>query len=516
MYRKQSNSDFSIVIPTLTLSAVIAGTLIFFPDTARRIISMLYSMVVGQFGWMYILACLTSFAFLGWVTFSKFGDITFGKRGEKPVYSNFAWAGMLFTSGVGSSAVILGFVEPLYYLKDPALSIEPFSELAYEYAHMYGQFHWGLSAWAFYIPAITAIGLIVFKDNEHLLRLSVVNNHLHPGSISRFLGKCIDVLVMFAILAGISTSLGLAVPVVSNLISGLFRIPNTLPLQIVILMIWISIFTFSVFRGLDRGIKLLSDINVVLLILFGSVLLILGPTIDILKMEVNSIGLYLQDFVRINTWLDPFGSGEFQEMWTIFYWGWWLTFMPLMALFIVRTSRGRTLRSVVWQQMLWGTLGCWFCFGIFGGFTLHLQQTGTVDYAAMLETQGQEAVVVSLLRAMPLAPLMILLFCLLVFIFLATTIDSAAYILASSSAKTLSVDSQPSRPMRIFWAGVLAVLSIGLLVINELKAVQTISLIAGLPMIFVQFYMVFAGYKLVKRFGAPAAQKRDRAREMAE
>ena len=167
---------------------------------------MLYSMVVGQFGWMYILACLTSFAFLGWVTFSKFGDITFGKRGEKPVYSNFAWAGMLFTSGVGSSAVILGFVEPLYYLKDPALSIEPFSELAYEYAHMYGQFHWGLSAWAFYIPAITAIGLIVFKDNEHLLRLSVVNNHLHPGSISRFLGKCIDVLVMFAILAGISTS----------------------------------------------------------------------------------------------------------------------------------------------------------------------------------------------------------------------------------------------------------------------------------------------------------------------
>ena len=134
----------------------------------------------------------------------------------------------------------------------------------------------------------------------------------------------------------------------------------------------------------------------------------------------------------------------------------------------------------------------------------------------MLETQGQEAVVVSLLRAMPLAPLMILLFCLLVFIFLATTIDSAAYILASSSAKTLSVDSQPSRPMRIFWAGVLAVLSIGLLAINELKAVQTISLIAGLPMIFVQFYMVFAGYKLVKRFGAPAAQKRDRAREMAE
>ena len=83
---------------------------------------MLYSMVVGQFGWMYILACLTSFAFLGWVTFSKFGDITFGKRGEKPVYSNFAWAGMLFTSGVGSSAVILGFVEPLYYLKESSRS----------------------------------------------------------------------------------------------------------------------------------------------------------------------------------------------------------------------------------------------------------------------------------------------------------------------------------------------------------------------------------------------------------
>ncbi|NLL03515.1 MAG: hypothetical protein GX269_04370 [Clostridiales bacterium] len=340
---------------------------------------------------------------------------------------------------------------------------------------------------------MVAIALIVYKENIPELRLSVVNNYMSNSKASRFFGKAIDVFVMVAILCGISTSLGLAVPIMSNLISTMFSIPNSLGLKIFIVAIWIIIFTTSVFRGLDKGIKILSDINIIILIVFASIIFIAGPSIDILKMEVNSIGLFAENFIRINTWTDPFGSGDFQKMWTYFYWGWWLTFMPLMALFIVRVSRGRTIRNVVVQQLVWGSLGCWFCFAIFGGYSLYIQKSGAIDIVYLLENYGQEEAMAQILNTIPFTKILVVVFCVLLFVFLATTIDSAAYILATNCSRNLSINSQPSRIVRIFWALVLAVLSIGLLVVDELTAVQTIALIASLPLIPIQFYMCRSG-----------------------
>ena len=498
MNHSKQKIDYAILVPTILLIGAIAAGLMFRPVLARQIIQHVYDGIVGRFGWMYMVACLASFLLLAWITFSGTGNFRLGGEDAKPAYNEFEWASMLFTSGVGSSAVILGFMEPLYYLESPPYGIEPFTTEAYEYAHMYGQFHWGPSAWAFYIPAIVAVGLIVFNKNEPALRLSVVNKYLSRTRAGHFLGKVLDVIVQFGIVAGISTSMGLAVPVISLLLSQTFHIPNNMLLKVGIICIWICIFSFSVFRGLDKGIRILSNFNMVLLLIFGGAVLIFSGVNDVFKMEVNSIGLYFQNFLRLNTWLDPFGEGEFQKMWTIFYWGWWLTFMPLMALFTVRVSRGRTLRHVVWMQLIWGSLGCWGCFMIFGGHSLKLQNTGALDLVATLNQSGQDKAVVQILQSLPAAPLMAVLFCVLIFVFLATTIDSAAYVLASSSVRNLQVSEQPSRSYRVFWAAVLAVLSIALLVIDQLKAVQTLSLIAGLPLIFVQLYLCWAAYRLLK------------------
>lgn len=498
MQEKKRNIDLSVVIPTLVLIGCIAVGFLVAPELSKALIQRVYDALAGNLGWLYVLACIASFLLLGWVTFSKVGDIRLGGPDAEQAYSEFEWASMLFTSGVGSSVVILGFLEPLYYLSQPPFGMEPFGTEAYEYAHMYGQFHWGPSAWAFYIPAIIAVSILVFQKKEPSLRLSVVTKYLGKGKASRIAGKLLDIFVQFGIVAGISTAMGLAVPVISLLISNTFNIPNGMLLKVVIVLIWIAIFSFSVFRGLDKGIKVLSNFNMVLLIVFLGIVLFMGGFNDIMKMEVNSMGLYVQNFVRLNTWLDPFGSGEFQKMWTIFYWGWWLTFMPMMALFTVRISRGRSLKKVVWMQLIWGSLGCWACFMIFGGYALKIQQSGALDLAASLAQNGQDVTLEMLLHNMPMAPVMVVLFCVLIFIFLATTIDSSAYVLASGSSKNLKIDEQPSRKMRIFWAGVLAVLSISLLVINQLKAVQTLSLLAGFPLIFVQLYLVWAAVRLMK------------------
>lgn len=497
--RKNQNQkiDYHVVIPTLILVAGIVFVLIVFPTASKNVIQILYDKTVEKWGWLYIVCCLASFVFVGWLTISPYGKLRLGGEDAKPAYRTLEWAGMIFTSGVGSSAVLLGFMEPLYYVNEPPFDMVPFSKEAYEYAHMYGQFHWGLSAWAVYIPAIVCIAMVVYQKGETSLRLSTITKYT-KGKPKKIWGKLIDILVLFGILAGISTSLGLAIPVLSGLISDAFHIPNNFMLKVGILGIWILLFSMSVFRGLDKGIRILSNINLALLSIFLVIILLLGSVPQIMKMEINSIGLYIQEFVRMNTWLDPFGDGAFPKLWTIFYWGWWLTFMPMMALFVVRVSKGRTLRSVVWLQMLFGTLGCWLCFGVFGGYSLQVQQSGTLNLVKIIETEGQSQAMIQLLESMPGSFFITILFCVLMFVFLATTIDSAAYVLASSSMKYLKVDTQPSRGVRIFWAFVLATLSMGLLLLDELTAVQTIALLAGFPLIFVQFYLCKKGVYLLK------------------
>lgn len=498
---KNGKVEWSVTLPTVIVIAGIFFVFILIPEKTKFFIEYVYKIAVDKYGWAYIAACMASFAVLLWISFSKYGNIKLGGANEKPQYSNFSWGAMIFTSGVGSSAVILGFMEPLYYLEKPPFEIAAFSEEAYEYAHMYGQFHWGLSAWAFYIPAIAALGIAVYKENTQSLRFSSVIGLMSHKRTGKILGKFIDILVMVAVLAGVSTSLGLAVPVISKLISDMLQIPNNLFLQIIVIGIWILIFTVSVVRGLDKGIKILSNINIYILFAFAGILLLICSASNIFKAEVNSIGLYLQNFIRINTWLDPYGHGDFQRLWTIFYWGWWLTFMPMMAMFVVRVSKGRTLKNVIWLQMIFGTLGCWLCFCVFGGYSLNIQKSGQLDLVHMLNESGQDAAMVSLIKNMQFPTLMTILFCVLIFVFLATTIDSTAFVLAGNSQRELGIDSQPGRIQRVFWALMLAVLSVGLLFIGEIKALQTVALLAGVPLIFLQFYLCWAGVKLVKKWG---------------
>ena len=260
----------------------------------------------------------------------------------------------------------------------------------------------------------------------------------------------------------------------------------------VVLTVWILIFGTSVYLGLDKGIQRLSNINIGMAFLFMLVVLLAGPTVDILKMEVNSAGLYVREFFRMSTYMQPFGSGEFTKNWTVFYWGWWIAFMPMMGMFIGKISRGRTIKNVVWGQLLWGTLGCCFSFMIFGGYSLWLQQSGQVDLAAILNEEGQGGAVIAILETLPMARFMMLFLCIVCFIYLATTIDSCAYVLAGVTTKALAPDQEPARWNRIFWAVVFCVLSIALMLIGGIESVKIMSVVTGLPLIFVLFLLMLA------------------------
>ena len=232
--------------------------------------------------------------------------------------------------------------------------------------------------------------------------------------------------------------------------------------------------------------------------MFMLLILFVGPTNEILKMEVNSVGLYMQNFIRLSTWMAPFGDSSFVENWTIFYWGWWIAFMPMMGMFVARISQGRTVREVVWGQMLWGSAGCALSFMVFGGYTLFLQKNGIVDISGILRSGGQGKAILAILDTLPFPEVTTVFFCVLCFIYLATTIDSCAYVLAGTTTTEMRHGEEPARWNRLIWAAIFCASSIGLLFIDGFKAVQTISIVAGLPLIGVLVILMLVSAKMLK------------------
>ena len=227
-------------------------------------------------------------------------------------------------------------------------------------------------------------------------------------------------------------------------------------------------------------------------------ILLYGPTASLFKMETNSIGLYLKEFFRMSTYTDPFGTGTFPKDWTSFYWAWWLTFMPMMGLFVGKISRGRTIRNVMWGQLLWGTLGCCTSFMIFGGYALYLQSSGKVDVAGILKEGGNSAAVIAIIETFPFSNVVLMFLCILLFIYLATTIDSSAYVLAGSTTKILDENRDPARWNRIFWAAAFCLLSIGLLMIDGMETIKLISVIAGIPLVVVIYLVMVSVVRMLK------------------
>ena len=252
---------------------------------------------------------------------------------------------MMFTAGIGGSLIAWGIAEPIHYVQTPPFGIQPHSSSAMEWAHMYPLFHWGITPWAFYAIPSVPVAYMLFVKQAPMMKISVTCEGALPTRGRKPLGKLIDVVIALGIIGGTSTSLGLGVPLVSAMVFELFGIPDVLMTKLVVLALWLVLFGASAYRGLKKGIKILADINMVIAAITLLFILLAGPTLFILSISVNSIGLLADNFVRMMTWMDPIEKSGFPEAWTIFYWAWWIAFAPFVALFVGRISRGRTIRQ---------------------------------------------------------------------------------------------------------------------------------------------------------------------------
>lgn len=466
-----------------SLGVIVVATLalVLFRDTAEPVLNAMLTGITYNLDWAFQFLTFGLFVLLMYLVFSKYGKVRLGE--EPPEFSTFSWGAMLFCAGMGTSIMFWSMMEPMYYYMGPPFGYEPNSSQAAEWAVTYGLFHWGISAWSLYALPTVTIAYSFFVKKNHSLKISSACRGILGKHADGWLGKIIDILVIWSLVGGLGTSLGLGVPMVSAVIGEIFGVAQSLTLSIIIIAVWVVIYSASAYVGLYKGIRKLSDWNVYLALGLAVFVLLAGPTLFILSNFTNSFGLMLQNFAFMSFSTDPINQGGFPQSWTVFYWAWFAATAPFIGLFVARISRGRTIRELITHILLWGSVGSWLYFGIFGGYSLNLQLSGALDVLGVMSESGDPAAIVEILKSLPLSFLVLPFFAVLGFIFLATSLDSATYILASITTKELSAGQEPARWNRMLWGMVLAALAVSLLLIGGLNVIQTSSVIVSVPVI---------------------------------
>lgn len=492
--------DKMIFFSTIGLIVALCIPLIIFPTEGTNIVNSIHHYLTYNFGFLNMWAGVAAFITVIWLSFSKFGNIVFGNQDEKPEFNDFSWATMMFCTGIGAGVMYWGSIEWAYYYTSPPFGLAPGSWEAAEYSIAYGMFHWGPIGWSLYALPALPLAYCYYIRKQDIFKISETLRPILGSKVDTMLGKIIDILFIFGATGASATSLGLGTPMIAACISKVTGAPITLQLNLVVLLIITLIFSISAYSGLKKGIQLLSNINVILMFAILIFIFLVGPTLFILKMGTTSIGLLVQNFFRMSTWMDPVNNSGFPESWTVFYWAWWIISSPLIGMFIAKISKGRSVRKVLMGSLIFGSLGCALMFLGLGNLGLHLQVTGQMDVVKILNESGPNVGIVAMLSTLKFNKLIILLFAVVATVFSATTFDSISYVLAMATSKNISQNQEPAKWNRLFWAFALAIMPTTLILIEgPLSTIQTSSIINVIPGIIIMVGMVISFILMVKQ-----------------
>ena len=480
-------TDKTIFYASLVALVFCIAPIIIWSQDSYQILLALKLSIENAFGSIYQVLTFTVLIFVLWLAFSKHGKIKLGDGDYH--FNTFSWVSMLFCAGVATGILYWGTIEWAYYYESPPFGIAPRSKLAIEYAATYGMFHWGIAGWAFYcLPAI-ALSFMYHVKRVPLLRISSSCRGLLGKHADGMPGQIIDVLFMVGLLGSTGTSMGLGIPMIAAGVESVFGFSESFLLKVFVILFCASIFSISVYLGLNLGIKRLSNFNTIAAFIFLAFVFLAGPTIFILKMSLNSFGLMIQNFVRMMTWTDPVTDSRFVEDWSIFYWSWWVAVGPFNGIFITKISGGRSIRQVILGTMLFGSIGCAIFYNILGNYALHLELSGQFLTTALIHLGKGAHAISGVIGSLPGGHVTLFLFTLMSVVFMATTFDSTSYSLASCATEKLEAHQEAARWHRLFWAFTLVILPLSLIFIGGLESLKLAVLISALPLIFVYVMM---------------------------
>jgi len=447
--------------------------------------------IVRDFGWYYVIAAAAFVVFAIWIGFSRFGDIVLGQDDEKPEFSTLSWLSLLFAAGMGIGLVFYGVAEPLSHFASPRPGVTGDDDALAQQALTQTFLHWGLHAWAIYVVVGLALAYAIHRRSRPVSIRWALEPLLGKRVVGGW-GNLIDVLALIGTLFGVATSLGLGVLQIGSGLEYTGVADNTRGLQIGLIVVVTLIAIGSLLSGVGKGMKILSNINLGLAAVLLVFVLFVGPTQFLLGEFVQSIGQYVQGFVGLAFDTSAFAGKagqDWQGAWTTFYWGWWMSWAPFVGIFIARISRGRTVRQFVLGVLFVPTLLTFLWFAIMGGTALYDQLHGTGDLVGADGSVSVEQVLFQLLGAMPAGSVLVIGAIILIGVFFVTSADSGALVMGMIAT---GGQIEPKNWIRVFFAGVTALVAVALLLAGGLNALKTAAITTALPFSIVMVLMCWS------------------------
>ncbi|MDV6012894.1 BCCT family transporter [Haloechinothrix sp. LS1_15] len=453
----------------------------------QRVFTSLQAGIASWFGWYYVLAVGGFLVFVIWLGASRFGRIRLGEQDSEPEYRYLTWFAMLFTAGMGIGLVFWAVAEPLSHLAEPPMT-EPGTPQAETESMRFTFFHWGLHAWAVYIVVGVCLAYFSYR---HKLPLAI-RSALYPILGRRIHGRwgdAVDTFAVFGTMFGVATSLGFGILQVNAGLASLDLLPQSTGVQLVLIAAITFAAVCSLVAGLDKGILRLSVTNLCIGLALMLFVLLAGPTRDVLASFVQQLGHYAQTLPETTLWTDAQAQTGWQAGWTIFYWGWWISWSPFVGMFIARVSRGRTIREFVFGVLLIPTLFTFLWLAVFGNTAFSVDSATGGAISAQVADDPAVALF-GLLDELPLTAIMSVLAILLVAAYFVTSSDSASLVI---DMLTSGGDENAPVVQRVFWAllqgGVAAVLLLA--GSSGLEALQTAAITTALPFSVIMLLMCF-------------------------
>lgn len=480
----KENSVFILSL-FLTLVFIVWGA--FFTDNLTLVTNAVYNGSIDYLGWVYLGSTLFFVIFSIYLLFSKYGNIRLGRKNEEPDFSTGSWLAMLFGAGMGIGIVYWSVAEPVTHYTTPPYG-KGFTVDAADTAMKFTFFHWGLHPWAIY--TVIGLALAFFQYNKRLP--ASISSAFYPilgDKIYGPIGKTIDILSIFATVFGIATSLGLGAMQITSGMHAIFGIPDTLLIQLVVIIVGTVLFIISINTGLERGIKYLSNAAIILSLVIMVLILFVGPALTVIKVFFHTTGLYISDFLHMSLRLNPFGGGEWIASWTLFYWAWWIAWAPFVGMFIARVSKGRTIREFVVGVLIFPTLGTCLWMSVFGGSALEIVQAAGNHELAKQIAENVNLSIFTFFDRLPLSSLLSIIGFAVIAIYYITVADTATFVLGMlSEGGTLN----PSNKIKMTWGVIQSAVAAVLLIAGGLDVLQTASIAAALPFAIILVFMCFS------------------------
>ncbi len=472
---------------------LLVGFAITAPRTAQNLFESIQAWILGNASWFYILVVAIILLSVAFLAISRYGDIKLGPDHSEPDYRNFTWFAMLFSAGMGIGLMFFGVAEPVMHFMSPPVG-EGATAAAARESMKITFFHWGLHAWAIYAVVALTLAFFSFRHGLPLTLRSalypLIGNRIH-GPI----GHAVDVFAIIGTVLGVATSLGLGVAQMNSGLNHLFGIPVGVMPQIILIVITCGLATLSVASGLDKGIRILSEANMVLAVILLLFVLVAGPTVFLLQTFVQNTGAYLSDIVNKTFNLYAYEPTDWIGGWTLFYWGWWIAWSPFVGLFIARISRGRTIREFVSGVLLVPAGFTLFWMTVFGDTAIHFILVDGIKGFADTVKQDNSLALFAFFELLPWSSVISIFAIAMVAVFFVTSADSGALVgdlLAAGGADRTPVWQ------RIFWSLSMGAVAIALLLADGLTALQTATIASALPFSIILLLSLWGLFKALR------------------